>query len=130
MDFIVCLLVFFQYLSLINVLSQSLQKSDSSIAQSASVAKGVIDELTGNHNEVSWESKWEEIVNFDKEFDIGLFKDEENFESTSSRPKRPRMISKNLDAFVVCSSVGQRNKDDGMSFDMSAQVRCEKIKAK
>lgn len=57
LDFIVCLSVFSQCLRLINVLSQSLQKADSSIAQSATVAKGVIKELADNRNEDSWTIK-------------------------------------------------------------------------
>lgn len=115
LDFIVCLSVFSQYLPLINVLSQSLQKADSSIAQSATVAKGVIEELADNRNEDSWTIKWQDIKNFDKEFNLRIFQDEDAGVSiaagSSSKPKRPRMISKNLDDFVICSSVGQRNRD-------------------
>lgn len=135
LDFVVCLTVFSQCLPLINVLSRSLQKADSSIAQSASVAKGVIEELTHDRNKVSWDRKWQEIKSFDKEFDLRIFKDEDVSDGdiaagVSSKAKRPRMISKALDDFVICSSVGQRNRDDAFSETADAQKRDEFVKNK
>lgn len=137
-DFIVCLVVFAEYLPLINILSKALQRADTCIAQCAKTASGVIQELSSKRNEAAWEEKWDEVKVFGKDCgsDFGLDiipgpSDVEEEVSGAQKPKRPRMISKKLDDYNVLTSVGQRlRKGDGDVEEESEEVENEESKLK
>lgn len=106
--FIVPLIVFADYLVIVNVLSKALQRSDSCFAECANIAQGVIKEFETQRSEDSWEEKWEDVKRFCTSQELNLFPSSENKGSNQSPDrKRPRKMSKKLDSYFVLSSIGQ-----------------------
>jgi len=53
-------------------LSKALQKENTSIAQCAKTASGIIQEFESKRNEEAWNEKWEEVKKISKDCGINM----------------------------------------------------------
>lgn len=116
-EFIVCLMVFSETLTYLNVLSKALQKEGNSIASCSLSIKGAIKILEGWRNEEKWDQIWKKVIQSAKENCIPIPTDssDESRSTDMSLPessKRRRVLSSRLDSYVVITPVGHRPSDN------------------